>query len=120
MKKTYFVVTIIGPDKRGLVADVTETILENDASIEESHMMRLGGEFAMMMLIALPKGQYEKCCQNLEKFKDIDHQWLAEELFKLEIGYFVAVYIYQNLKGSIINGWQISYLKMGRNLVYLK
>ncbi|MBT3190872.1 MAG: transcriptional regulator [Anaerolineae bacterium] len=70
MKKTYFVVTIIGPDKRGLVADVTETILENDASIEESHMMRLGGEFAMMMLIALPKGQYEKCCQNLEKFKE--------------------------------------------------
>ena len=58
MQKTHLVVTIVGPDKRGLVAEVTETILESQASIIESRMMRLGGEFAMMMLISLPKEQY--------------------------------------------------------------
>ena len=40
MKKSYLVVTVIGPDKRGIVANVTETELENNASIEESRMTR--------------------------------------------------------------------------------
>ena len=70
MQKTHLVVTIVGPDKRGLVAEVTETILESQASIIESRMMRLGGEFAMMMLISLPKEQYRECSQTLEAFKE--------------------------------------------------
>ncbi len=69
MKKIYLVLTIIGPDKRGIVADVTEAVLENQASIEESRMTRLGGEFAIIMLISLPEEQKEFCCKGLEKFE---------------------------------------------------
>ncbi len=70
MKKIYLVVTVIGADKRGIVADITESILDNQASIEESRMTRLGGEFAMIMLITVPAEQRESCCKNLEKFKE--------------------------------------------------
>ena len=69
MKKTYLVVTVIGPDKRGIVADITETILDQHASIEESRMTRLGGEFAIIMLVTVPAEQKDLCCKGLEKFK---------------------------------------------------
>ena len=69
MVKTHLVVTILGPDKRGLVAEVTETIAESNANIVESRMMRLGGEFAMMMLLYLQAEQRDECNQTLESFE---------------------------------------------------
>jgi len=53
MAKEFLVVTIIGPDRRGLVAKITEEIVTQNANIEESHMARLGGEFAVIMLISI-------------------------------------------------------------------
>ena len=70
MSKTHFVVTIVGTDKRGLVAEVTKTIANGRANIIESRMMRLGGEFAMMMLLALQTEQREECSQTIESFKE--------------------------------------------------
>ena len=63
MPKTHLVVTIVGPDKRGLVAEVTDTISESHANIVESRMMRLGGEFAMMMLLNIQTEKLETCNQ---------------------------------------------------------
>ena len=70
MKRIYLVLTIIGPDKRGIVANITETILDHHASIEESRMTRLGGEFAIIMLISIPADQKETCCDALKKFEE--------------------------------------------------
>ncbi|MCP4139704.1 MAG: hypothetical protein GY755_05340 [Chloroflexi bacterium] len=69
MSKTHLVVTIVGSDKRGLVAEVTESVLENNASIEESHMTRLGGEFAIIMLVSLSEAEKEPFNKSLEKFE---------------------------------------------------
>ena len=52
MSKEYLVITIIGPDRRGLVAKITEEIVAKNANIEESHMARLGGEFAVIMMVS--------------------------------------------------------------------
>lgn len=70
MKKIYLVLTIIGPDKRGIVADVTETVYDHHASIEESRMARLGGEFAIIMLISLSAENKEVCLTALKKFEE--------------------------------------------------
>ncbi|MBC8333478.1 MAG: hypothetical protein H8E28_15965 [Anaerolineae bacterium] len=51
MSKKHIALTVIGPGKRGTVARITEVFVNNDASIEESHMVRLGGEFAVIMLL---------------------------------------------------------------------
>jgi glycine cleavage system transcriptional repressor len=53
MAREYLVVTIIGPDKRGLVAHLTEAIVAQRANIEESRMARLGGDFAVIMLLSI-------------------------------------------------------------------
>ncbi len=57
MSKEYLVVTSVGPDKRGTVEKITEVMVNSQANIEESRMARLGGEFAVIMLLSLPGEQ---------------------------------------------------------------
>ncbi len=53
MAKEYLVVTTVGPDRRGLVEKITQVMVSHHANIEESRMARLGGEFAVIMLLSL-------------------------------------------------------------------
>lgn len=69
MKKNHLVVTLLGPDKRGLITNITDSVLEYHASIEESRMTRLGGEFTLIMLLSIAKDKQEACCKNLQSFK---------------------------------------------------
>lgn len=44
-------VTLIGEDRPGIVARVTECLYQHDCSLGEASMMRLGGNFAIMMMV---------------------------------------------------------------------
>jgi len=46
------VLTAVGPDKPGLVDAVSKFILDAGCNIEDSRMAALGGEFAMLILVA--------------------------------------------------------------------
>ena len=70
MEKKHLVITIVGPDKRGLVADITERVADYHGGIEESRMSRLGGEFAIIMLVSLDESQKDACLTALEKFRE--------------------------------------------------
>jgi len=48
------VLTLTGTDRIGLVDEVTGMLLDLGANVEDSRMARLGGEFAMLMLVSLP------------------------------------------------------------------
>jgi len=48
------VLTITGPDRVGIVEDVTGRLLELGGNVEASRMARLGGEFAMLMHVSIP------------------------------------------------------------------
>ena len=63
----FLVVTIIGPDRRGLVAEITEEIVTHRANIEESHMARLGGEFAIIMLLSISGKDRAALLEGLEE-----------------------------------------------------
>jgi len=67
MAKEYFVITIIGPDRRGLVAKITKNIVSLNANIEKSHMTRLGGEFAVLMLLSITNGKRQTLLAGLNK-----------------------------------------------------
>jgi len=54
---TNVILTLTGPDRVGLVEDVTRRILERGGNIETSRMARLGGAFAILSLISLPAAQ---------------------------------------------------------------
>ncbi len=70
-----FVLTLTGPDKIGFVDEVTGLLLERGGNVETSRMARLGGEFAILMLVSMPAEQFS----NL----DIDLQSLALRGYKV-------------------------------------
>lgn len=53
--QTSIVLTLTGPDRIGIVEDVTAALLELGGNVENSRMARLGGEFAILMLVTLPQ-----------------------------------------------------------------
>lgn len=48
------VLTLTGHDKVGLVDYVTNVLVKHHGNVEASRMAHLGGEFAMLMLVAVP------------------------------------------------------------------
>ncbi|HEY3318141.1 MAG TPA: ACT domain-containing protein [Coriobacteriia bacterium] len=60
MMAAQIVFTLTGPDRVGLVDEVTELLLDLGGNVETSRMMRLGGEFAMLMLVSLPDVELAK------------------------------------------------------------
>ncbi len=51
---TNFILTLTGPDRIGIVDDVTGLLLDRGGNVETSRMARLGGEFAVLMLVSMP------------------------------------------------------------------
>lgn len=54
MKKT-IIITAIGKDRPGIVAAVSKVLYETGCNIEDSSMTILGNDFAMILMVSLPK-----------------------------------------------------------------
>lgn len=52
--RSTIVFTLTGTDRVGIVEEVTRVLLDLGGNIETSRMARLGGEFAILMLLSLP------------------------------------------------------------------
>jgi glycine cleavage system transcriptional repressor len=57
---THAILTAIGADRPGLVDEVSEFIFERGGNIEDSRMVNLRGQFAMMVLLGAPEGTLSK------------------------------------------------------------
>jgi len=64
-----FVLTLTGPDRIGIVQHVTESILACDGDVQASRMARLGGEFAMLMLVSIPDAKTEQLSDRVESLR---------------------------------------------------
>ena len=53
--KAYLVLTAVGPDRPGLVNEISQLIHRSGANLEDSRMAILGGEFALLLLISGPE-----------------------------------------------------------------
>ena len=51
---THVAVTAVGPDRPGIVAAVTGVLLEHGGNLEDTAMTRLGGHFAMVLVVEVP------------------------------------------------------------------
>ena len=65
METDYFVFTAVGPDRVGLVDDITEYLEKKKCNILESRMASLGGEFAVIMLLQAPEESFREISGNL-------------------------------------------------------
>lgn len=61
-----FVFTLTGSDRIGFVEHVTELILDRGGDVQASRMARLGGEFAMLLLVSVPDAEAEHLSRNIE------------------------------------------------------
>lgn len=52
MPLDYLVLTAVGTDRPGIVADLTALLAERGVNVADSRMAVLGGEFALMMLVS--------------------------------------------------------------------
>jgi glycine cleavage system transcriptional repressor len=50
--KSYLVLTAVGPDRPGLVSEISSLVLSAGANLEDSRMAILGGEFALLVLVS--------------------------------------------------------------------
>lgn len=64
-------VTAIGPDRAGLIRDLSEIITEAAGNIQESRMMALGSEFAILMLVG---GNWHSLGKIREKLEGLEHR----------------------------------------------
>ncbi len=66
--RTNIVFTLTGTDRVGIVDEITQMLLDYGGNIETSRMTRLGGEFAVLVLLSMPSerlGTLEKAIPNL-------------------------------------------------------
>lgn len=52
-----FVLSALGRDRPGIVAAVTRVLYDLGCNIEDSSMTRLGGNFAMLLIVQAPEGR---------------------------------------------------------------
>jgi glycine cleavage system regulatory protein len=57
--QTTLVMTVLGADRTGLVEAVAKVVAEHGGNWLESRMCRLGGEFAGIVRVAVPKAQQQ-------------------------------------------------------------
>lgn len=49
--KKWYMLTLIGKDRPGIVAHISSALYEGNCNLGETTMMRLGGNFSMMMMV---------------------------------------------------------------------
>ena len=64
------VLTLAGQDRIGIVERITKEVLSSGGNIEGSRMARLGGEFAMLMLVSVPPGKLEDLMQDVRALRE--------------------------------------------------
>ena len=64
-----FVLTIIGPDKPGLVERLSDTVTEHGGNWLESRMAHLGGQFAGILRVSVPESQANDLRAALERLE---------------------------------------------------
>jgi glycine cleavage system transcriptional repressor len=59
-ERRYMVLTAVGPDRPGIVQEISAAIHASDANLEDSRMAILGGEFALILLFSGPPSSIER------------------------------------------------------------
>lgn len=67
---TSVVLTVIGPDKPGLVELLAQTITDHQGNWLESGMSRLAGKFAGIMIAEVPSQQYDALIAALDSLQE--------------------------------------------------
>lgn len=68
--RTHIVLTLTGTDRPGIVEDLTKMLLDHGGNVETSRMARLGGEFAVLMLVSIPEDTLVTMDRSIKNLKN--------------------------------------------------
>ena len=71
MMTTKLIISANGPDRKGIVSEISSIISECHANIETSKMIRLDKEFAMLILIEIQTKAISKLHDSLNRIKNL-------------------------------------------------
>ncbi len=88
MEKELLFITVIGKDKKGIVAKISNLLYECDINIEDINQKIMGSYFVMTMLVDMKESKYnlEKVREDLEKIGEdlkLKVQIQHENIFKM-------------------------------------
>ena len=67
---TSIILSIIGPDKPGIVSDISKIAKKHSGNIEKSRMIRLGDFFTIMVLITINKNNIKNLNYELNNYSN--------------------------------------------------
>jgi glycine cleavage system transcriptional repressor len=75
----HLVVTVFGQDHPGIVNYISKRVLEYHGNVEASRMTRLGGGFAILMMVSVQKDNFGALCDGISLLRDEDYQVTMHE-----------------------------------------
>ncbi|MBR9868825.1 MAG: ACT domain-containing protein [Oceanospirillales bacterium] len=75
---TSLVLTVIAPDKPGLVEQLSQTIASHEGNWLESSMSRLAGKFAGILIVSVPETKADSLLEALQKLESQGMKVIAE------------------------------------------
>lgn len=66
----FLVLSALGPDRPGLVAEITEYVSEHGGNVEDSRMAVLGAEFGVLLLVSGTPGEIGAIERDLRKVEE--------------------------------------------------
>ncbi|EIJ33080.1 glycine cleavage system protein R [Thiothrix nivea] len=77
--QTSLVLTVLGPDRSGLVKSISEAVKAHQGNWQESRMVHLAGQFAGLAHVTLPTEQVDALKQALQALQQNDLQILVQQ-----------------------------------------
>ena len=70
-KQKHIIISALGPDKPGIVSKLSKVITDSKSNISESRMVKLGGDFTMMILASVSEKNMDSLVQNLNEITEL-------------------------------------------------
>ena len=95
------VITLTGPDQVGLVERFTKLVLEHHGNVDASRMARLGGVFAILMLVALPEDHFDGFREQVRDLREEGYKLTTNQTEQWDSEQYTGWMPYQvELKGA--------------------
>lgn len=70
-QKEFLVLNAVGPDRPGIVSDLTKLVVDQGGNVGGSQAQKLGSHFGLMMLVSVPKNHSMKLQELVNGISDM-------------------------------------------------
>ena len=70
-KQKHIIISALGSDRPGIVSELSKIITDSNANISESRMIKLGGDFTMMILASAEENNISSLIQDLNRISEL-------------------------------------------------